>query len=65
MVKVNERSDQKTPAGTPVYRHASQTERSRNDAGGKIDRGMYENRTPRPAGTPTESMPFKHRNDER
>ena len=63
MTKINERGDMKTPPNIPVYRHSSETLRSPGDAGGKIDRGMYENKTPRPAGTPIESLPFKHRND--
>jgi hypothetical protein len=43
-------------------KHNSGTMRS-TPAGGKVDRGQYENKTPRPAGTPTQSLPLKHRND--
>jgi hypothetical protein len=46
-----------------VHHHASETARSTNPAGGQLPTQQYENRTPRPAGTPSESLPFKHRND--
>jgi hypothetical protein len=47
-----------------VQHHASETVRSRSPAGGEVPRSDYAGKTPRPAGTPTESLPFKHRSDE-
>jgi hypothetical protein len=63
MTKINQHGETPRDVKSPVYRHSSETLRSPNDAGGKIDRGQYEGKTPRPAGTPGESLPFKHRND--
>jgi hypothetical protein len=56
----------------PASRRDGLSESSRSGAapidngrpqGGQVPRRDYEDRTPRPPGTPNTSLPFRHRND--
>jgi hypothetical protein len=46
MTKVQEHGSAPPDLKSPVYRHSSESNRSTNDAGGKIERSSYADRTP-------------------
>jgi hypothetical protein len=46
MAKVNEHGEMPTDIKSPVYRHSSETVRSKNDAGGEVPASDYASKTP-------------------